>query len=878
MYHGNRTRDINRFIPKDKILININTLKNMIFERLADEIIKHSKLIIALWIVALMCAVPFMVKSFDVLSYDVDDMAGTDSESVQGMTIIKNNFYQSETTDMSSITLLVITYENSLQESEATQFLDKLVKDTDKYVDSDGNKKLSGISVLNNFQKENSQEGMILTGISYVNTIKASEIIDDVKDLRAWISEEIGETASYKHYVTGMPAINYDMEAGAMEDISHIDVFSILFILILVGLFFRSIFASAMPPITIGIAIAIAFCAVFFIGSITDIFFITEMFILVSMLGAGCDYCIFIIARYREERRKGNDHNYAIKESIIWAGESITTSGIAVMIGFGAMSVCSFSMIGNMGMMLAISIAIALFASLTLITAILNLIGEKIFWPSKIESFTEESKAMNGWFGKCSKIGHAYFKKSVHFSIKHAKAIVIASLLFTIPAAYVVISQDSSYDMIGTMLTGESQEGLDEIEEYTYGGLIMPNYEVLELGDTIGTVQTLSMSNITFGYLFWNAEKAPEYLSKLSTLSSEIYDCDKNVGDVNTIVSWKDLSDRAAKEIPKGSMTDATYIKVLIGHICEKYNISIFTAMTLKDLALNLDNLSKIPNVKLIYDDVYFTAVADYFMNYAGGLVGGPSVTNPDTNVVNIQISYVKISVVTVEQSMSDNSMKTLRTVDNIITDFTKNTDNMITNVWMTGTASVMYEISETVNQEFIKVITLAVILIFLLLFFVMKSYLTPLRSILTILMSVVWTIAITHLLFGNVLAEGVIWLIPVILVVICLGLGMDYDVLLTTRIKENYMHRGMSNDEAIVEAVIDSGPVITICGLIMGGAFGTLMMSGMVMLQEFGFALCFAILVDALIVRTYIVPAVMHLMGDWCWKGPKFLDRKEKE
>lgn len=87
-----------------------------------------------------------------------------------------------------------------------------------------------------------------------------------------------------------------------------------------------------------------------------------------------------------------------------------------------------------------------------------------------------------------------------------------------------------------------------------------------------------------------------------------------------------------------------------------------------------------------------------------------------------------------------------------------------------------------------------------------------------------------------------------------------------------------MSNDEAIVEAVIDSGPVITICGLIMGGAFGTLMMSGMVMLQEFGFALCFAILVDALIVRTYIVPAVMHLMGDWCWKGPKFLDRKEKE
>ena len=63
-----------------------------------------------------------------------------------------------------------------------------------------------------------------------------------------------------------------------------------------------------------------------------------------------------------------------------------------------------------------------------------------------------------------------------------------------------------------------------------------------------------------------------------------------------------------------------------------------------------------------------------------------------------------------------------------------------------------------------------------------------------------------------------------------------------------------------------------------MGGAFGTLMLSGMTMMQQFGFALCFAILIDALVVRTYIVPAVMHLLGDWNWKGPRFLNRKSQE
>jgi len=103
----------------------------------------------------------------------------------------------------------------------------------------------------------------------------------------------------------------------------------------------------------------------------------------------------------------------------------------------------------------------------------------------------------------------------------------------------------------------------------------------------------------------------------------------------------------------------------------------------------------------------------------------------------------------------------------------------------------------------------------------------------------------------------------------------MDYDILLTTRIKEN-VHKGMTNDEAIEEAIHKSGSVITICGLIMAGAFGTMMLSSSPMLMEIGFSLCFAIAVDALVVRTYIVPAVMHLMGKWNWVGPSWLKGKK--
>ena len=864
----------------------------MIFERLANGIMKHSKLIIAVWIVLLICAVPFAAKAADVLSYNTDDMAGSDSESVKGMAIISENFYTSDT-DVSSSTLLVITYEDSDAETAAEQLITDLNNGLSTYVDDDGNPKIAAITTVSNFEQDDSDGGMILVMITYVNNT-FSNVSDDTNNLRNWISEENTYGEAFTVYVTGSPAITYDMEAGAMEDISHIDIFSILLILILVGLFFRSIFASTMPPITIGVAIGITFCALYFIGSAMEIFFITEMFIIVSMLGAGCDYCIFIISRYREERRKGHDHDHAMRESIIWAGESITTSGISVMIGFGAMSICSFSMISGMGIMLAVGIAIALLAALTLITSILNLIGEKIFWPSKIESFQEGSKSMNGWYGKCAHFGDKYFHKSVKFSLKHAKAIVIAAVLITVPSAYVMATAPSSYDMIGTMLTGDSGNGLNTIEDYANGGMIMPDYEVMELEDTIGTVTIINIegSELGIGYVQWNSAAMSSgdkvgYIDAFASLTSDIYASDSNVGDVTTMYSWQELEYKAIQIIgEKGTLSDIVYLQNILGTIYANGWMSA-TAMSYAEIALTefIANEALIqilvPGFSVAYDNAYFVAMMDYATNYLTGTIGGEITSTSTTEGITTtvrNIDFACLTIVTKEQAMSDNSMDTLDTVKNLVSQFIEENPDMIANVWLTGSAAVMFEISETVYSEFIKVIALAVLLIFCLLFVVMRSYLTPLRSILTILMSVVWTIAITHLLFSNVLGYGVIWLIPIVLIVICLGLGMDYDILLTTRIKENYMHNGMTNDEAIKEAVVNSGSVITICGLIMGGAFGTLMMSSMPLLQEFGFALCFAIIVDALIIRTYIVPAVMHLMGDWCWKGPKFMQSKTTE
>ncbi|MEE3363718.1 MAG: MMPL family transporter, partial [Methanomethylophilus sp.] len=193
------------------------------------------------------------------------------------------------------------------------------------------------------------------------------------------------------------------------------------------------------------------------------------------------------------------------------------------------------------------------------------------------------------------------------------------------------------------------------------------------------------------------------------------------------------------------------------------------------------------------------------------------------------------------------------------------------------GTNAVMYDISGTVTNQFNYIQIIVVILLLIMLFLILGSYVTPIRAILCIILSVTWTLALTFLVFQEFLAIPVCWIVPIVLFVVLLGLGLDYEIFVTTRVRENRI-RGMSNDDAIDAAITSASGTISLCALIMGGTFCTLLIGSSSMLQEFGFALGIGIFIDGLFMVTYVGPALMHLLGDWSWKGPAFLQRKHKE
>ncbi len=842
----------------------------MIFEKLANGITKHAKIVLILWVVLLCASVYPMMHASEKLSYDMSSMGGKTTESVDGAVIMGNNF--ASMVDADNAQMLLITY----NKDDASQFTNATTAAnfvSDKLINDYG--KVSAAMVSGT----DSANGLISIAVLYKPTFDADAISDDTGNLRKYFRDQINASGAdqtgFKTYVTGSPAISYDAGQAMSRDLSLVEPISIFLILLLVGLFFRSFVSAMAPPITIGVAYALVMCSLFFLGQVLDIFYIVQMLLLTSMLGAGCDYCIFILSRYREERRRGREHIDACKQAIMWAGESVFTSGFAVMIGFGAMMICDFQVISVMGLGLAIGIVFALLAALTLMSSLVVLLGDKLFWPSGASG----PKHQKGYLKTMGYVAHRYFDKSTHFSIKHAKAVIIATILFSVPMVYVYSTSHSSYDMVGSIMTGESQEGMQVMTDYGDGGSAMPNYAVIQTVAPMATVTYLDDSKSVAMLTWSDAATLSSITAADAEMATQVRAIDSNIGSVSEVsfaMNWNAISmmlqapplnlpantplTNALSVLKTAQPSYAVLIDALLTKLDATAQAQIQAAFAAKGITMNWT-----------ISDEYVGKIMDWAMFIMTGQLG--TVANADGTA---SVVYYKMSMSTKEPAMADNSIVTVGKFHDTVHAYVSAHSDVYKATWVTGTAAVMVEISNEMGTQFMKIELTAIILIILLLLFVMKSYLTPIRSVVTIFMSVIWTVAITQLLFTDVLHAGVLWLLPILLLVICLGLGMDYDILLTTRIREYRFSKGMDNDEAIHQAVLHSGSVITICGVIMAGTFGTLMLSSTVLLQQMGFALCFAILVDALIVRTYIVPAAMHLMGDWNWKGPKFLHAKQ--
>jgi len=179
--------------------------------------------------------------------------------------------------------------------------------------------------------------------------------------------------------------------------------------------------------------------------------------------------------------------------------------------------------------------------------------------------------------------------------------------------------------------------------------------------------------------------------------------------------------------------------------------------------------------------------------------------------------------------------------------------------------------------SQFNLVVPLVAIGVALILFIVLDSLVLPLFAVVSVLMSIIWTLALTELVFKRFYNYDILFITPLFLFVTLLGLGMDYNIFILTRIREE-SRKGGARDQAVIRAIENTGGIITAAAIILAGSLGALMLSGDLLLKQIGFAFSFSILVDALFVRTYLVPSVMSFLGRWSWYNPVSVLKRSRE
>ena len=173
-------------------------------------------------------------------------------------------------------------------------------------------------------------------------------------------------------------------------------------------------------------------------------------------------------------------------------------------------------------------------------------------------------------------------------------------------------------------------------------------------------------------------------------------------------------------------------------------------------------------------------------------------------------------------------------------------------------------------NESFIagllpEVVAILSAAVYVILFFQLRSAFTPLRLIFTILCSAIFSLAVLSLVFYWGLSLPILDFAPLFVVVTMLGVGIDYDIFLVTRIREEAL-KGNSDNEAIKTAIDRVWTTILGLGLVLSSVFGSLIITGIAILQEVGLAVSAAVLIDVAVVILFFVPSLMGLAQRFNW------------
>ncbi|MEV0293147.1 MMPL family transporter [Nocardia sp. NPDC050710] len=344
------------------------------FARLGRIVVHHPWKVIGLWVIAIIA----VVSAAPTLTSTTDQSAFLPShyESIQAMELQERAFPQNAT----PAALIVFARADGapLTESDSAS-----VTATASKLNGANIEGVTGIQAT-----PPSENGLIqVIAVQLIKQVNASDKTqgDAVKSLREDLKEQVRGT-DLKAGITGAAAQTLDQTESSEKGMAIIGIATVALILVLLLVIFRSPVIALLPIVVIGAISSTVGGLIAMAAKAFDLDMDTSVnsMLLVVLFGVGTDYILFLMFRYRERLRAGEDPKTAMVSAVARVGEAITSAAGAVIIAFMALTLSSLGLFRALGPALAIAVAVALLAGLTLVPAVVSLLGSKVFWPSKV--------------------------------------------------------------------------------------------------------------------------------------------------------------------------------------------------------------------------------------------------------------------------------------------------------------------------------------------------------------------------------------------------------------------------------------------------------------------------------------------------------------
>jgi RND superfamily putative drug exporter len=223
-----------------------------------------------------------------------------------------------------------------------------------------------------------------LVNIAFTGGAEDPATIRAVKDLRAAVSSQLAGTGLRAGLAGEVASVADSQEVFDTAE-QLVFLATIVLIILLQLAIFRSPVAAALPIATVLLVFLVSRGL---IGVAGDLFGLRAdesltTLLTVVLFGIGTDYILFLLFRYRERLRAGDQPRQAIVTATARIGEVIASAAAAVIIAFSALTLSSLGFLHAMGPSMAIAVGVMLVAALTLIPAVISLLGTRVFWPSK---------------------------------------------------------------------------------------------------------------------------------------------------------------------------------------------------------------------------------------------------------------------------------------------------------------------------------------------------------------------------------------------------------------------------------------------------------------------------------------------------------------